>query len=112
MAAGAEFAGIAHHCDRGTCLNLVTGGLEQLFVMFVNGYDIVTVLYLEGISGVIAPTGGYYRTIKYGMHYGTGLGRNIYIRMTCCLVVSFGNYTAHRSEEVQPLDLFYLLPPA
>jgi len=80
--------------------------------MLVNGYDVVAVLYLEGISGVIAPSCGYYRTIKHGVYYSTGLSSDIYIWMTCCFVVSFGNYSANGGKEVQPLDLFYLLPPA
>ena len=68
--ARAETAGVACQGYRCSCLYFVPYVLEQFAVVLVNGYDIVGMLYLYGVSCLIVPAGTYHCPLEYGIDRG------------------------------------------
>ena len=76
-----ELAGVSHQGDRCTCRNLVSCLLEKLVVVLVYRDDVSFVLYLDGMSGFVAPSRKYHGAVESGLDYRSLRCGDVHIRV-------------------------------
>ena len=99
----AERAGIANNRNGSPGGNLVSHLFAQLAVVLVGGEYVACVLYGDGITILVAPSGVGHGAVQCGFHHGIGRCGDVHGRVGS-EIETVGDTALERGEEMHSLD--------